>query len=213
MNENQNQDYTIFGGWLLVWYWCLIIGGVLTLLSMVLPALISISASFLIGFVYSAGVLVSIASVCISAVFNIRAAIQLKARKPQFFDVFLLGMLISLGGGIVSKFLKVRSIAGLGNFISSSVVNIIEVAIGLCVCIMYFSKSVRVNTYFGYRPLRDSRYRDWIKLLPEFIISDTAFDPSKIQQMGSRQQSGQQSQNAQDIQSSPDTQSQAPKEP
>ena len=198
-NSNPNQNYTIFGGWLLVWYWCLIIGGILTLISMALPALLSIAASFVIGIVYATGILVSIGSVCVSAVFNVKAATEMKARNPQFFDTLLLGMFVSLGGGIISNLLMIRSAYGVGSFIGSTIGSIIGVAISLCLCIMYFSKSVRVNVYFGGRPLQNSQYWNWIKILPDFIISDTMPDPSKIQQMGSNpQQSNQQSNKAQD---------------
>ena len=179
MVNNSNQDYTIFGGWLLVWYWCLIIGAILILLSMAVPALIAIAASFLIGIVYAVGILVSMVSVWISAVFDIKAAIQMKARDPKFFDTFLLGTLIFLGGGIISDFLTIRSFYGVASFIGSVIGSVIGVAISLCLCIMYFSKSVRVNTYFNGRPLQDSQYWNWIKILPDFIISDTMPDPSK----------------------------------
>ena len=171
MAENSNQNYTIFGGWLLVWYWGLIVGGILILLSMVLPALLSIATSFLIGILYTIGVFVSIISVCISAVFEIKAAIQMKARDPKFFDTLVLGMLISLGGGIISSLLSIRSAYGVGSFIGSTIGSVIGVAISLCICIMYFSKSVRVNTYFNGRPLQNSQYWKWIQLLPGFIIS------------------------------------------
>jgi len=180
-NQNPNQDYTNLGGWLLVWYWCLIIGGVLILLGMALPALISVAASFLVGIVYTVGVLVSIVSVCISAVLDIKAATQLKARNPQFFDTLLHGMLISLGGGIISKLLMIRSAYGMGSFIGSTIGSFFSVAISLCLCIMYFSKSVRVNIYFNGRPLQSSRYWNWIKVLPSFIISDAMPDPNKMQ--------------------------------
>ena len=210
MAENSNQDYTSFGGWLLVWYWCLIIGGILTLIGMVLPALISIATSFLVGIVYAAGVLVSIVSVCIAAVFYIKAAIQMKARNPMFFDTLLLGMFIFLCGGIISGLFMIRSAYGLGGFIGSTIGSVVGFAIGLCLCIMYLSKSVRVNTYFNGRPPQNSRYWDWIRILPDFIISDTVPDPSKMQQMGSSfQQSDQQSR---DAQSSSTAQSDNPEE-
>jgi hypothetical protein len=174
MSENSNpaQDYTVFGGWLLVWYWCLIIGGALTLVGMALPALISIVGSFLIGFIYAIGVLISMASICISAICNIYAAIQLKARKTQFFDTYVLGMLVSLVGGIVSSLFKMGGLRGFGGFISSSIGSIIGVGIGLCLCIMYFSRSVRVKTYFGCRPAESSQYWTWIKMLPDFITAE-----------------------------------------
>ena len=211
---DKNQDYTTFGGWLLLWYWCLIVGGILILLTMLIPALISIAASFLIGIVYAAGILVSIASVCVSAVLDIKAAIQMKARKTQFFDTLLLGMLVSLVGGILSNLLTIRGAYGVGRFIGSTIGSIIGVAIGLCLCVMYFSKSVRVNVYFSGRPLQDSRYWNWIKLLPQFIISDAMPDPSKMNQMGSRpQQSDGQTQDSQNAQSSYNAQSQNTDEP
>ena len=214
MDKNQNQNYTTFGGWLMVWYWCLIVGGVLLLLTMIIPALISIVASFLIGIVYFAGVMVSIVAVCVSAVLDIKAATQMKARKPQFFDTLLLGMLISLGGGILSNLLMIRSTFGVGRFIGSTIGSVIGVAVGLCLCIMYFSKSVRVNTYFDGRPLRDSRYWNWIALLPEFIISDVMPDPGKMHQAGSRpQQSDRQTQDSQNTGPSSDAQSQSTEEP
>jgi len=208
VNSNSNQDYSVLGGWLLVWYWCLIVGGVLTLLSMALPALISIASSFLVGIIYAVGRLVSIASACISAVLNIKAASQLKERSSQFFDTFVLGTLVSVGGGIIASFLSIRRISGIGSFISSTIGSLVAAAIGLCLCIMYFSKSVRVNTYFSGRPLQSSQYWNWIKILPDFIISDAMPDPSQIQQLGSRsQQADQQSQSPQDTQSSSDAQS------
>ena len=170
-NQNPAQDYTVFGGWLLVWYWGLIIGGIIILLSMVLPALISIGLSFWIGAVYFVGVLVSILSVCVAAVLNIKVALQLKARNPRFFDTLVLSMLIALVGNIVSSILMIRGIYGLGSFIGSLIGSIIGVAVGLGLCIMYFSKSVRVKTYFSGRPLQNSRYWKWIQRLPDFIIS------------------------------------------
>jgi len=193
MDENPkpmgpNQDYQNFGGWLQVWYWCLIIGGVFTLIGMVIPALFSIVASFIVGFIYALGVLISVGATCVSAVFNIRAASQLKARKPQFFDTFMFGMIISLGGSIISSLLQIRSASGVGSFIGTTIGGVIGVGIGVCLCVMYFSKSVRVNVFFGGRPLKNSIFWSWIKILPEFIISDTMPDPSKIQQLGSRPQ-------------------------
>ena len=181
MNGNSNQDYTVFGGWLLVWYWGLIAGGILILLSMLLPALISIAASFLIGILYLVGILISIASVCISAGLNIMAAMQMKAGKPQFFDTILFGMAVSLGGGILSSLLTIRSVYGVSSFIGTTISSVIGTAIGLCLCIMYFSKSVRVNVFFNGRPLHSSRYWNWIKLLPDFIISDTMPGSDKMQ--------------------------------
>ena len=138
---------------------------------MVVPALISIAASFLIGIVYAVGILVSIVSICLSALLDIKAAMQMKARNSQFFDTLLLGMLISLGGGIISKLLTIRSFAGVGGFISSTIGSVFAVAISLCLCIMYFSKSVRVSVYFESRPLQNSQFWSLIKLLPDFIIS------------------------------------------
>ena len=194
MNENSNQQYSSFGGWLMVWYWCLIIGGVLTLLGMALPALIAIFAGFRISS------LVSIASVCVSAVFYIKCATQMKARNPKFFDTFLFGMVINVGGGIVASLLSIRSAVGVGAFLGSTIGSVIGTAIGLCLTIMYFSKSVRVGVYFEGRPLQHSQYWNWIKILPEFIISDTMPDPTKIQQMGRSQQQNQQSQDSQNDQ-------------
>ena len=215
MDNNQNNDYTVLGGWLLVWYWGLIVGGILILVSMVLPALLTIAASFLIGVIYALGILVSIASVCASAVFEIQAAIQMKARKPQFYDNILLGTLISVAGGIISNLLKIRSVYGVGSFISSTIGSVFGAAIGLCISIMYFSKSVRVNVYFGSRPLLASKYWNWIKLLPQFIISDAMPDPSKMNQMGSRprQPDNGQSQNTQNAQPSSAGQSQSTDQP
>ena len=188
MNEDLNQQYKVFGGWLLVCYWCLIIGGVLTLLTMALPALLVIAVSFLTGFVYAIGKLISIASTCVAAVFYIKSAMEMKARKPQFFDTFLYGAVISLGGGVLSGLLTIRSAYGIGSFIGTTIGSVIGLAIGLCLSVMYFSKSVRVNVYFEGRPLQKSRYWNWIKILPEFIISDAMPDPSKIQQLGSNPQ-------------------------
>ena len=198
MNENQNQDYTKLGGWLLALYWCLIAGGILMLLSMVLPALLSIAASFVVGIVFAIGTLVSVVAVCISAALSIKAATQLKARNTQFFDTLLLGTFVSVGGSIASSLLMIRSAYGIGRFIGSTISSIIGMAIGLCICIMYFSKSVRVKTYFNCWPVHNSQYWNWIKILPEFIISDIMPDPSKIPQMGTPSQ--QSSQSAQDVQ-------------
>ena len=167
---NENQDYTVFGGWLLVWYWSLLIGGILMLIMMVLPALLTIATSFLIGFIYALGILVSIASACISALFDIQAALQLKARNPKFFDTLVMGSLISFGGGIVSDILKIRRFSGIFRVLSSTVGSAVGVAISLCICIMYFSKSVRVQTYFEGRPLEESQYWTWIQMLPSSII-------------------------------------------
>ena len=198
----------------MVWYWVLIVGGILILLSMVIPALITIAASFLIGIVYAVGILVSIASVCVSAVLEIKTAIQLKARKSQFFDILLLAVVVSLVGGILSNLLTIRGVYGVGRFIGSTIGSIVGAAIGLCLCIMYFSKSVRVYVYFGNRPLQDSRYWNWIKLLPQFIISDAMPDPSKMNQMGNRtQQPDGQTQDAQNAQQSSAGQSQSTDEP
>jgi hypothetical protein len=197
MNQNSSQDYTVFGGWLLVFYWCAIIGGALTLLIMGLPALIGIVASFMIyGFIYGIGTSVLIASLCVAAIFFVKSAIEMKARKPQFFDTLVLGLLINVGGGIVSSLLTIRSAYGVGSFISSTIGSIIGFAVGACLVIMYYSKSVRVKVYFSGRPVQSSRYWNWIKLLPPFIISETMPDPNQIQQMGNPQQAGQ-SQNTQ----------------
>ena len=195
MNQNSNQDYTAFGGWLLVFFWCSIIGGALTFLTMALPALIGIALSFLAGPIYGVGVLVSICSICIAAVFFIKSAMEMKARKQQFFDTLVLGLLINVCGGILSSLFTSMSVFGIGRFITSTISSIIGFAIGVCLYIMYFSKSVRVKVYFNSRPTQSSRYWNWIKLLPGFIIDETMPDPSKMQNMGSAsQQSGQESQ-------------------
>ena len=209
MNENQNQDYSVFGGWMLVWYWGLIVGGILLLLSMVLPALFSIAASIMIGIVYLLGILINIASVCVSAVFEIKAALQMKARNPQFFDTFVLGMLISLGGGIISSLLRISSVFGIGSLISSAVSSIVATAVSLSLCTMYFSKSVRVKVYFSGRPLQSSKYWNWIRMLPDFIISENMPDPGNFQQTGSQQN---QQQNTQYSQPSPDQQQNTPED-
>ena len=169
---NGNTDYQIFGGWLMVFYWCSIIGGIIVLLSMAVPALISIAASLLIGVIYAAGILVSVLASCVSALCNIMAAVKMKARNPQFFDTFVLGMIVSLVGSVLSGLLKISGPFGFGSFIGGVIGSVIGIAIGLCLCVMYFSKSVRVNVYFGGRPLRKSRYWDLIKGLPAFIISE-----------------------------------------
>jgi hypothetical protein len=192
MNQNTSQDYTVFGGWLLVFYWCAIISGALTLLLMGLPALIGITASFMIyGLVYGIGTSVLIVSICIAAAFFVKSAIEMKARKPQFFDTLMLALLINIGGGIVSGLLTIRSAYGIGSFISSTIGSIIGFAIGACLVIMYYSKSVRVKVYFSGRPVQSSRYWNWIKLLPPFIISESMPDPNKIQQMVNPPQTGQ----------------------
>ena len=180
--QSPNDDYTVFGGWLLVFYWFAIVGGVLTLLTMVLPALITIATSFLIGFIYATGTLISIVASCVSAVFYIKFAVDMKARKPQFIDNYIFGMLIVFGGNILSSLLRIRSAYGIGSFISSTVGSVLGLAIGLCLLFMYFSKSVRVNTYFGGRPLKNSRFWNWIKILPPFIISDSMPTPDSVQQ-------------------------------
>jgi len=198
MNQNVNNDYSTFGGWLLVFYWCSIVGGALVLLTMALPALIGIAASFLFGPLYGAGILLSVATSCASAVFFIKSAIELKARKTQFFDTLVLALLINVCGGILSNLLTIRGVYGVGSFITSTIFSIIFFAIGVCLYIMYFSKSVRVKAYFDGRPLQNSRYWNWIKLLPNSIISENMPDPSKMQQMGSTpQQPNWESQNMQ----------------
>jgi len=148
------------------------------LVSMVVPAVISIAASFAIGALYAIGALISIVAVCLAAVFEIKAAIQMKARETKFFDTFMLGVLISFGGGILANILMISSVYSVGTFISSTISSIIGTAISLCLCIMYFSKSVRVKTYFGCRPLQSSQYWNFIKVLPDFIIADTASESS-----------------------------------
>ena len=177
-NLNQNQDYTVFGGWLLVWYWCLIAGGILTLAVMALPALFSIVASLLRGPLYLIGVLVSIAATGVSVALNIKAAMQMKARNAQFFDTLVLSMLVSVGGSIVSSLLT-KGIVGL---ITGVIGGAIGFAIGMCLCVMYFSKSVRVNTYFGGRPLKQSKYWEYIQKLPDDIIADPVQNSTNTQQ-------------------------------
>ena len=153
---------------------------------MVIPALVTIAASFLTGIVYALGLLISIAALCVSAVFQIKAAGQLKARNPQFFDSLLFGVVINIAGGLVSGVLMIRSVNGIGRFISSTIGTAASFALSSCLCIMYFSKSARVYGYFGGRPLQQSQYWNWISLLPDFIISDAMPDPSQMPQMGRR---------------------------
>ena len=169
---NENQDYTVLGGWLLVWYWSLMVGGILMLLMMVLPALLTIVSSFLIGFIYALGILVSIAASCVSALFDIQAALQIKARNPKFFDTLVMGMFISFAGDIASSILKIRRFSGIFRVFSNAIGSAIGIAISLCICIMYFSKSVRVETYFEGRPIRESAYWNWISMLPGSITGE-----------------------------------------
>lgn len=188
MNQNSSQDYNQFGGWLMVWYWCLIIGNAFTILGMVLPALIGIAGAFLVGIVYLLGSLVSIAATVCAAIMFIQAALQLKARNPKFFDTYLLGLFISVGGSIVSNLLSIRSVGGVGSFIGTLIASVIGLAIGLVLSIMYFSKSKRVAVYFNGRPLQQSKYWGWINLLPGTITSDAMPDPSQFQQQANAQQ-------------------------
>ena len=187
MNQNSNQDYKSFGGWLLVFYLCTIIGGILALLGMALPALLGIVASFLRP-IYGVGVLVGVGASIVSTILLIKSAIELKAKKLQFFDTLVLALVINVCGSILSNFLTIRSAAGVGSVISSSIFSLIGFAIGICLYIMFFSKSVRVAVYFAGRPLQYSKYWDWIKLLPSFIISENMPDPTKMQQIGSTPQ-------------------------
>jgi hypothetical protein len=180
MYEHLNPEYKKLGGILLAFYWCSIIGGGLYLLVMALPALIGISVSFLLGFLYGVGVIVSFGAALLSVVFLIRSAIQLKARNPQCFDTFIQSFLILFCGEILSDLLKIRGVYGVGSFISSTIFSIIFFTIAMCINIMYYSKSVRVKVYFDCRPVHLSRYWNWIKLLPEFVTSDSMPDPSKL---------------------------------
>ena len=176
---DQNYDhFKTFGGWLLVFYWFSIVGGALTLLTMALPSLIGITASFMyIGAIYGVGVLVNVVSTAASSVFYIKSAIEMKARKPQFFDTLVLALLVMVFGGIISDLLTIRSARGIGGFVSFTIFTLILLAICLCIYIMYFSKSVRVKVYFEGRPLHNSKYWIWIKLLPAFIISESMPEP------------------------------------
>jgi len=180
-----NQDYKNFGGWLLVWYWLLIIGGILGIITTAWVGLYGLYASYQLRYLYAysslyssrigigfgpayiIGILVRIATWAIAAVFWIRSARQMKARQPRFFDTFMLGTLIFLGGSIVSSLFY-----GVVSFISSLFLGVIFTAIGLGLVIMYFSKSVRVKVYFSGRPLHKSKWWDRIKKLPEFIIGE-----------------------------------------
>lgn len=184
----QTEDYTQLGGFLLVWYWCLMIFGVLLILASVIPTLVSLASLFFYGIVYFLGILLSLLASVVFAIFCIKAAGQLKARNPQFFDTYVTAQLVYLAVNIVANLLQISGPYGVGSFISVTIGSIIGLAIGLCLSIMYFSKSVRVGVYFGCRPLHYSRFWAWIKILPDFIISDSMPDPNNIPQMGSQPQ-------------------------
>jgi hypothetical protein len=180
MYEHLNPEYKRLGGILLAFYWCSIIGGGLYLLVMALPALIGITLSFLLGPLYGFGIIVRIGATLVSVIFLIRSAMQLKARNPQCFDTFIQSFIILLCGEVLSDLLTIRGAYGIGGFISSTIFNLIFFALAVCINIMYYSKSVRVKVYFDCRPVHISRYWNWIKLLPEFITSDSMPDPSKF---------------------------------
>ena len=181
------QDYNVFGGWLLVWYLILIIGSSINLLASGLAGLIALGVSFIVGPLFGIGSLINIAATIAFAIFAIITAIQMKARNRQFFDNFIMGFLIITVGNILSSLLQIRSAFGVGNFIGTLVGILIGAAIGLGLYIMYLSKSERVKVYFGGRPLESSKYWNWIRLLPNFIISEEVPDPNRMQQMGSQQ--------------------------
>ena len=181
------QDYNVFGGWLLVWYVLLIVGSILNFLGSGLVGLIAIGTSFIFGPLFGIGSLISIGSTIAFAIFAIMTATQMKARNRQFFDNFIMGFLIITVGNILSSLLQIRTAFGVGNFIGTLIGILIGAAIGLGLYIMYLSKSERVKVYFGGRPLESSRYWGWIRLLPNFIISEEVPDPNRMQQMGSQQ--------------------------
>ncbi|MCL1914729.1 MAG: hypothetical protein FWG10_12850 [Eubacteriaceae bacterium] len=172
MSSNQSQDYSVLGGWLLVWYYGLFAGGVLTLVFVGLPALLAVLGSFAIGIFYAVGTIVSIASSCLAALLDIRAAKLLKERDPKFFDMLVNAQVITVGGGVVASFLQMLSRGRFFSFISSTLSSALGLVVGISLTVMYLSKSVRVNTYFGGRPVRDSAYWSLISMLPDFIISE-----------------------------------------
>jgi len=182
-SASQNRDYKTFGGWLLVFYWCAIIGGILWVVTSLAGLLAVISTRTAYAGVYSIlgrygyggytsryfiSALVNIASAGIASLLFIRSVIQMKARDSRFFDTLTLGMLISCGGSVVASLLS----SGVTGFISSIIFTAIGFAIGMALTIMYFQRSVRVKVYFGGRPLHDSKYWDKIARLPDFIISE-----------------------------------------
>jgi len=165
------------------------------LLGSVLPALIGLAASFLFGPMRAIGMLVNLGADCIVAVLFIKSARELKARKPQFFDTLVLALVINVVGYILYSLFNLRGVSGVIGLITSTIVLSIALAISLCIYIMYYSKSVRVKVYFDGRPVHNSKYWNWIKLLPAFIISETATGPNNTQQTGGApQQSHQESQ-------------------
>jgi len=181
-SAKQIQEYKTFGGWLLAIYWTEIIGGILTLVLMVVPVLSALAASsmylgrYVTRYVYGSGwmisTVISIAITCVATVCYIRSAIQMKARNPRFFDIFVFGALITLAGSIVSSLSSIGGFYWVGGFIFTIILGAISFAVGVAIAIMYFQKSVRVKVYFGGRPLHDSRFWNIIKSLPDFIISE-----------------------------------------
>ena len=125
------------------------------------------------GILYIFAVLVEAAAFIGSGVLAMMSAKQLKEVNPQFFDTYVLGMLLLAACNIVASLFLTLSLWGTGNLISTIIWQAVSIIIGFCLAVMYFSKSERVRVYFGERPLPKSKFWSTIQQLPTFLTDAT----------------------------------------
>ncbi len=170
---NNNYEYGRLDGFLSVIYWLSIVGGGLLILIGALAVLGAVPFLLVGGIMYVVGILVDAAALIGGGVLYFMAAKQLKEVNPQFFDTYVLTMLLIAGGSVLSSVFLTLSWWGTGNLISTIIWQAISLVVSFCLSVMYLSKSERVRVFFGDRPLPQSKYWSIIQQLPTFLTDAT----------------------------------------
>lgn len=170
---NNNYEYGKLDGFLSVIYWLSLIGGGLMILTGLISTLRVLPYLLVGGVFYIFAVLAEVAAFVGSGVLYLMSAKQLKEVNPQFFDTYVVGVLLMAACTIVSSIFLTISWWGTGNLISTIIWQVISLVVSFSLAVMYLSKSERVRVYFGERPLPKSKFWSTIQQLPTFLTDAT----------------------------------------
>lgn len=144
---NPNHPYHRLGGWLAVLCYGLLIGAVLLSLQGVIAAFNIFSYASYLGFkaVFSGLLVIAIFVPGVYCSYQMHSMI--KRRDPSFLRFYELTMLIYMGADVFLMLFANR--VGFLILPSRDIGALIEVAVVFAIWLLYFSRSVRVRTYFA----------------------------------------------------------------
>ena len=175
-----NYEYGKLEGFLLVIYWCCIVGGALLIASAWFGLIGALGMLFSFDIFGMLSVLANTAASVIGGLLFILAADKLKKVSFDFYDTYLTGQIILTAASIASEVFSILSFWLTSHLLRTTFTQILSLALGVCLSVMYLSKSERVKAYFGERPLPHSKYWAYLQQLPPFITSEAPLSTADI---------------------------------